>query len=979
MSLQERAGSAKNPLDNHEASVKLPPTIDRAIDLVLRTDSVTDAPKKLIAKGWSFPEELLAARVVARAAATGARKVGQWSGDAPPTGGVPPLATLKEAGTMAAPPFVRPRPQLLQGIDVSVLPDSVRQLVADHPEFLPRSRPAADALSPVHDPSLDDIWTEIQQALDDELLAVWKSKSTATLRLTAGQVQSTTNSGYVVVYEVERDVRLTEGQQVALRTGEKEFEAEVLAMAGARLQLWVRASSAPPPEGELLADASFLLRLRKDFCAQRATSKLSGETIHMVLAKSAGVVTVQDKWPGLDWMSGEQDHFIRIALGTPLSWLWGPPGTGKTSTLAVLLDELHRRGERILFVSNTNTAVDTALLRFARTAPSYGMGDVVRVGPAALAEVDRLPTPVTVEGIGASRGEAIATALQQCEAELESLRARNLAAIRKIDGRYDGEDDDSDTALHAIARRRDKYFEEDRATVPQVGYLVERRHLLREMLDRLEVAAYEQASVLFATVHQAYLRRLEGQRFDCVVIDEASMVSADLALIAAGLSDKRVVVAGDFRQLGPIHQSESPAAQKWLARSIFEHAGIPLEVSRHSTRPNLVALRQQHRMRPAVADLVSNAAYPENPLITSDLVMSRPAVAVALPDAGPVVVVDTSKLRPWMARASGIRSRYNPIHAQIAQVLVDALPEETSLGLNSPIAPQSALLRSVVGGDDEHRAASTVHRFQGGERDVILWDATLASGGRLSKVPWFSDSKTWEEGSRLVNVAISRAREQLLIIADVSSMRAGLGFDSTSMRVLRDAMKTGTLVDACDVIRSTATKAAEEHSHEDRSPLGWVLEGGAQMAMLWAPSLPDSVSPEILELLAQARRRGTHIYLRTVTPTTKAGHRAAHALQAVGVSVRYLDHSVESFALCGSRVASCGDPLLATDPAGPWVVSESRDMAAVLLRLVKRKHDPKMTAGEADSVLGCGHPQTLWYYRSTDGVPWLDTVCKYCG
>ena len=248
---------------------------------------------------------------------------------------------------------------------------------------------------------------------------------------------------------------------------------------------------------------------------------------------------------------------------------------GKTSTLGLLVEELRRRSERILFVSNTNAAFDTALLRFAHQSDDYGLGDVVRVGPSALAEVAKLPTPVTTEAISAERGHHLAKALQACQADLESLKESNLASIALIDGSAPPADD-SDDSLLQVARRRDSNYDNARATAPLVGFLVERRRLLRDLLSHMEQGIYNHGRVLFATVHQAYLRRLEGQRFDCVIVDEASMVSVDLALIAAGLSDHRVVVAGDFRQLGPIMQTDSLQARPWLGESIFE----PLQRSR---------------------------------------------------------------------------------------------------------------------------------------------------------------------------------------------------------------------------------------------------------------------------------------------------------------------------------------------------------------------------------------------------------------
>jgi hypothetical protein len=66
--------------------------------------------------------------------------------------------------------------------------------------------------------------------------------------------------------------------------------------------------------------------------------------------------------------------------------VWGPPGTGKTQVLARAITDLVDAGKRVLLVSSTNIAVDTALLKVIQ-ARRHASGDLVRVGPPHLREV----------------------------------------------------------------------------------------------------------------------------------------------------------------------------------------------------------------------------------------------------------------------------------------------------------------------------------------------------------------------------------------------------------------------------------------------------------------------------------------------------------------------------------------------------------------------------------------------------------------
>ncbi|ACV10642.1 DNA replication factor Dna2 [Halorhabdus utahensis DSM 12940] len=72
-----------------------------------------------------------------------------------------------------------------------------------------------------------------------------------------------------------------------------------------------------------------------------------------------------------------QDRAVRRAVGAEdFALIHGPPGTGKTYTLATLVDALVERGERVLLSAFTNRAVDNAV----EALLEQGVEDVVRMG-----------------------------------------------------------------------------------------------------------------------------------------------------------------------------------------------------------------------------------------------------------------------------------------------------------------------------------------------------------------------------------------------------------------------------------------------------------------------------------------------------------------------------------------------------------------------------------------------------------------------
>jgi hypothetical protein len=85
-------------------------------------------------------------------------------------------------------------------------------------------------------------------------------------------------------------------------------------------------------------------------------------------------------------LTEEQIVAISASLKQKLTIIWGPPGTGKTKTLQGIIAELLSNGQKILFASNTNNAID-GLLKGLIDNPPYTIfdelkseGKIVRIG-----------------------------------------------------------------------------------------------------------------------------------------------------------------------------------------------------------------------------------------------------------------------------------------------------------------------------------------------------------------------------------------------------------------------------------------------------------------------------------------------------------------------------------------------------------------------------------------------------------------------
>jgi DNA replication ATP-dependent helicase Dna2 len=95
---------------------------------------------------------------------------------------------------------------------------------------------------------------------------------------------------------------------------------------------------------------------------------------------------------------------------------------------------------------------------------------------------------------------------------------------------------------------------------------------------------------------------------------------------------------------------------------------------------------------------------------------------------------------------------------------------EHSLGIITPWRAQIAQIRqaiAAVGLDPDEITIDTVERYQGGARDVILISCCVHSTGQLAKLVNLSV----EGVDRKLNVALTRAREQVIVLGNPEVLR----------------------------------------------------------------------------------------------------------------------------------------------------------------------------------------------------------------
>ena len=340
----------------------------------------------------------------------------------------------------------------------------------------------------------------------------------------------------------------------------------------------------------------------------------------------------------------------------------------------------------------------------------------------------------------------------------------------------------------------------------QVGEIDTQCKQIEESLQALKLTILGQAQVIGTTLAKTCMSLSDLGMFDNVIIDEASMASLPMVFIASSIAKKRVIISGDFSQLSPICPTNNLLLKNILGKSIFDVCGIE-EAARTASLAsnNLGFLDTQYRMNSQICDLISDYMY-GGALKTGTARGSTSILHPTLDSIGELVLVDTSPLISFSSSTpSG--SKINLLHSYIARKLLLEISDANSLTLGycSPYAGQAQLFSSLLTEKDKEKITSvgTVHKFQGDERDLLVYDTVAAQSDSNFLGPFLNASSAQEEGAKNLNVAISRAKKALVVIADLKVLDRSLSKFSFLRDVLSRIQKQGRVIDAREIVSAS--------------------------------------------------------------------------------------------------------------------------------------------------------------------------------
>ena len=483
----------------------------------------------------------------------------------------------------------------------------------------------------------------------------------------------------------------------------------------------------------------------------------AGETAKQVTARDTN--WLKSKLEPFTILDDSQWHAFEHSLGHRLSLIWGPPGTGKSTTLraicsgAVLQAHHEKKGLRILVTANNYTAVDNVLLKLKDNMPQ------------------ELKEACSVFKVQSSHRK-VDDGLSELGAQVICVNSANpsdeVQDLRKLLN--------ADEGIIVIG------------TTPQ-------------QVHNLAKAGISSKS------REIILR----EWFDLLIIDEATQMDTPTSILALTKikPDATCILAGDDLQLPPIHKVEAPLSLEYLVGSVYEFV-------RHHHEVKPIALERNYRSNRTLVSFVQRAGYPKLESHFSDLhlTLSEPLPTkkpstwseTLLWDAALLDLLNPDYPATCLVYEDTVSSQMNQFEADLIGSLLKLLENrlaksrensdepmkpygvkafwEHGVGVVAPHRAQvSCVVETLLQTNHTHErnairsAVDTVERFQGQERDVII-----GSFG-LGDVDLIRGEEEFLYNLRRFNVMASRAKAKLIVLISKNV----LNHLSNDIEVLKDS------------------------------------------------------------------------------------------------------------------------------------------------------------------------------------------------
>lgn len=462
-------------------------------------------------------------------------------------------------------------------------------------------------------------------------------------------------------------------------------------------------------------------------------------------------------------LNDSQVKAIEHAINNRLTLITGPPGTGKTRTIAEMVNLLRfsQPDQKILITSDSNAAV----LNASKELKKLGVKVLRHICGKRLQEEKK-------SGENELDKETFITIFDHfiknnAKSDLKWAHRRQIGSQRNSNGRR-GRRGRGGRGGRGGRRGRRGYGpntigtivnkdEEERQRLE--GVRMEYRDIRKRMFKKL----VQKADVVCCTSSFSNNPLMTDYEFKIVIVDEASQMTEPSMLIPLNLGCEQLIILGDAKQLPPF-VSENKKRNPYKI-SMFKRLSIYY--------PTLL-LNVQYRSHPEIAGICSELFYNES--VSSDP-STRNKIIPSIQDMFPNKNIPIQYVYHKVPETEKYCSFYNQEEIKLTGILLEQLRKRKikncQIGIISPYQQhKTKMVEYLVNNElmngrnsnskvrnnyEDYLEVGNIDSFQGKEKDIIILNCVRSN--TMDKIGFMKSKKR-------TNVALSRARCAIFIIGN---------------------------------------------------------------------------------------------------------------------------------------------------------------------------------------------------------------------
>lgn len=529
---------------------------------------------------------------------------------------------------------------------------------------------------------------------------------------------------------------------------------------------------------------------------------------------------------------------INKAMQYPTAYIQGPPGTGKTNTIINTIVTAYFNDRTVLFASNNNHPIDTVFEKLQKL--KYGDRvipfPVLRIGnydkmsesldyiKEILARVENITVYESTldkrKDDRAKRAKELSKLLSEYESYVDlkerketlntlldyqatnstssalfpfelDLKSRQMNTINELIGERPVITEES--ALELLDRNEEEFL--------QYLYFKSAKNIKRlkeekysELMDIINTSDKEMAiqafykwisegenlkklqrvfPIIISTCISAHRLGKPEVSFDMTIIDEASQCNTAVSLIPI-IRGENLMLVGDPQQLNPvilldeITNAKLKREYKISEEYDYRKNSIYKVFLASDSVSDEILLHNHYRCDPRIIGFNNKKYY-----------NSKLNVMCPCKEDNPLIFYDVNNGSSAVKNTS----------IQEANRIIEYVKSnrDKSIGIITPFANQKEYISDALKAEGlDNVACGTVHSFQGDEKDVVLFSTAIGASTQSGTYEWVKTNR------ELINVATSRAKEKLIVLADYNNIERlhKMGSDNDDLYELINYVRT---------------------------------------------------------------------------------------------------------------------------------------------------------------------------------------------